>query len=85
MYISPNLQGDIVKINDSLKPQVDLTPTNQPVKSDRTDVKPEVSPTPSHTVQISNLSTQLQAMQNAQASGAVFESKKVEEIKAANF
>ena len=57
--------------------------TPQTAKTERSAEKAEVASTPSHNVQISSLSTQLQALQNTQASGAVFEAKKVEEIRLA--
>lgn len=73
-----------MKINDALNSTTGL-PTSPPApRADRaSDTSPKVTNTPSHNVQISPLSVQLQSLQNTQASGAVFEAKKVEEIKLA--
>ncbi|MFZ6644204.1 flagellar biosynthesis anti-sigma factor FlgM [Undibacterium sp. TJN25] len=73
-----------MKIDDALKKTGGL-PASSPAqaRTDKTADKAEVATTPSHNVQISNLSTQLQGLQGAQASSGVFETKKVEEIKQA--
>ncbi|WP_354330968.1 MULTISPECIES: flagellar biosynthesis anti-sigma factor FlgM [unclassified Undibacterium] len=71
-----------MKINDALQ-STPAVPTGTQVRTDRSPDKAEVATTPSHTVQISPLSTQLQALQNTQASSGVFATKKVEEIKLA--
>ncbi len=71
-----------MKINDALNTQG--LPNSPPtVRPERNDDSAKVATPPSHNVQISPLSVQLQALQNTQASGAVFETKKVEEIKLA--
>ncbi|MBY0574210.1 MAG: flagellar biosynthesis anti-sigma factor FlgM [Undibacterium sp.] len=74
-----------MKINDSLNSTQGLSNTNSPatVRTDKAGDSAKVTTPPSHNVQISPLSVQLQALQNTQASGAVFEAKKVEEIKLA--
>jgi negative regulator of flagellin synthesis FlgM len=73
-----------VAILDSInKTGSGIAVTPQTTKTERSVEKAEVASTPSHNVQISSLSTQLQALQNTQASGAVFEAKKVEEIRLA--
>ncbi len=79
-----NLRGNIVKINDSLNSTQGL-PSNTPApRADKAgENSAKVTTTPSINVQISPMSVQLQTMQRTQASGAVFEAKKVEEIKLA--
>ncbi|MCU6433216.1 flagellar biosynthesis anti-sigma factor FlgM [Undibacterium sp. Jales W-56] len=72
-----------MKINDALKSASGLPTGPQQVRTDQQAEKAEVPSTPSAKVQISSLSTQLQALQNTQASSSVFEAKKVEEIKLA--
>jgi negative regulator of flagellin synthesis FlgM len=73
-----------VAILDSInKTGSGIAVTPQTTRTERPAEKTEVASTPSHNVQISSLSTQLQALQNTQASGAVFEAKKVEEIRLA--
>jgi negative regulator of flagellin synthesis FlgM len=54
-----------------------------PTRTDKSADKTEAAASPSHNVQISTLSTQLQGLQSTQASGGVFAARKVEEIKAA--
>ncbi|WMW82334.1 flagellar biosynthesis anti-sigma factor FlgM [Undibacterium cyanobacteriorum] len=73
-----------MKINDSLNSTQGL-PNSPPAapRADKAGDNAKVATTPSHNVQISPLSVQLQALQNTQASGPVFEAKKVEEIKLA--
>ncbi|WP_188568319.1 flagellar biosynthesis anti-sigma factor FlgM [Undibacterium terreum] len=73
-----------MKIDDALKKTGGL-PANSPAqaRTEKAADKTEVASTPSHSVQISNLSTQLQGVQSAQAGSAVFATKKVEEIKLA--
>lgn len=79
-----NLRGIAVKINDNINKASGLPSSPPAVRTDKTsDNTPQVKNTPSHNVQISPLSVQLQAAQSTQASGAVFEAKKVEEIKLA--
>lgn len=79
-----NLRGNAVKINDNINKASGLPSSPPAVRTDKTsDNTPQVKNTPSHNVQISPLSVQLQAAQSTQASGAVFEAKKVEEIKLA--
>ncbi|MBC3870145.1 flagellar biosynthesis anti-sigma factor FlgM [Undibacterium oligocarboniphilum] len=74
-----------MKIDDTLNKTAGLTNTASPqqVRTDKAPDRAISTPTPSSNVQISTLSTQLQAMQSTQASNAVFETKKVEEIKLA--
>lgn len=73
-----------MKINDSLNSTQGL-PTTSPSapRADKAGENTKAATTPSINVQISPLSVQLQTMQRTQASGAVFEAKKVEEIKLA--
>lgn len=86
-----NRRGIVVKINDTHSSSPGLTNSPAATRTDRAgdsaDAKvasaPSPSSQPSHNVQISPLSVQLQALQNSQASGAVFEAKKVEEIRLA--
>ncbi|WP_394781055.1 flagellar biosynthesis anti-sigma factor FlgM [Undibacterium sp.] len=82
--MNPIREGNAVKIDDSLK-KAGALPTSSPAqaRTDKTADKAEVATTPSHSVQISNLSTQLQGVQSAQASNGVFATKKVDEIKQA--
>jgi negative regulator of flagellin synthesis FlgM len=76
-------KGAAVKINDALNSTQGL-PTSTPApRADKAGENAKVVNTPSHNVQISPLSVQLQALQSTQASSAVFEAKKVEEIKLA--
>ncbi|MBC3880149.1 flagellar biosynthesis anti-sigma factor FlgM [Undibacterium sp. LX40W] len=72
-----------MKINDSLSSTQGLPNSPPAPRADKAGDNAKVATTPSHNVQISPMSVQLQAMQNTQASGAVFEAKKVEEIKLA--
>lgn len=72
-----------MKINDTLTTTQGLPASTQQTRADKAPDSATVKTTPSATVQISSLSTQLQALQSSQASSAVFESKKVEEIKQA--
>ena len=72
-----------MKINDSLNSTQGLANSPPAPRADKAGDNTKVPVTPSHSVQISPLSVQLQALQNTQASGAVFEAKKVEEIKLA--
>ncbi len=72
-----------MKINDSLSSTQGLPNSPPAPRADKAGDNAKVATTPSINVQISPLSVQLQAMQNTQASGAVFEAKKVEEIKLA--
>ena len=72
-----------MKINDTLNTTPGLPVSPQQTRTDRAPDKASVTPTPSANVQISSLSTQLQALQSSQASSAVFETKKVEAIKQA--
>ena len=86
MYMNPISEGNAVKIDDALKKTGGL-PVNSPTqaRTEKSADKTEVASTPSHSVQISNLSTQLQGVQSAQAGSAVFATKKVEENQAGNF
>ncbi len=71
-----------MKIDDALNKTAGLPVSPQQTRTE----KPAETPVPatnSSKVQISTLSTQLQALQSTQASNAVFETKKVEEIKLA--
>nr|WP_314861264.1 flagellar biosynthesis anti-sigma factor FlgM [uncultured Undibacterium sp.] len=78
-----NPKGAAVKINDALNSTQGL-PTSPPApRADKAGDNAKVINTPSINVQISPLSVQLQALQSTQASSAVFEAKKVEEIKLA--
>lgn len=74
-----------MKIDDALNkaPGLPAGPPQTQARTEKSPEKAEVTNTPSHSVQISSLSTQLQALQSTQASGAVFETKKVEAIKLA--
>lgn len=72
-----------MKINDSLNSTQGLANSPPAPRADKAGDNAKVPVTPSHSVQISPMSVQLQALQNTQASGAVFEAKKVEEIKLA--
>lgn len=74
-----------MKITDSLNTNAGLPISPQQARTDKPADTKAGGPTttPSINVQISPLSSQLQALQSAQASGAVFEAKKVEEIKLA--
>ncbi|MDO8179368.1 MAG: flagellar biosynthesis anti-sigma factor FlgM [Undibacterium sp.] len=83
MYTNPTRKGIAVKIDDALNKTAGLPLGPPQTRTEKSPEKTEVTNTPSHSVQISSLSTQLQAMQNTQASGAVFETKKVEAIKLA--
>ncbi|MBC3916411.1 flagellar biosynthesis anti-sigma factor FlgM [Undibacterium sp. Ji50W] len=72
-----------MKIDDALNKTSGLPVSPQQA---RTEKPADNTPAPvanSSKVQISTLSTQLQALQSTQASNAVFETKKVEEIKLA--
>jgi len=77
-----------VKIDDTLNKTV-ATPTVTSPQQARADTAQEAPAAaappapPSTTVQLSPLSTQLQALQSTQASSSVFATKKVEEIKLA--
>lgn len=83
MFRNPTVKGNAVKIDDALNKAAGLPASPAQTRTDKSPDKAEVANTPSHSVQISSLSTQLQALQNTQASGAVFETKKVEAIKLA--
>jgi len=75
-----------VKIDDTLnKTAAAPALTNsQSARADTAQEAPVATPAaPSTTVQLSPLSTQLQALQSTQASSSVFATKKVEEIKLA--
>ncbi|MBR7783313.1 flagellar biosynthesis anti-sigma factor FlgM [Undibacterium luofuense] len=73
-----------MKINDSINKTGGLPISPQQGRTEKAPEKVSSTPTPPSTnVQISSLSSQLQAMQSTQASSAVFEAKKVEEIKLA--
>jgi negative regulator of flagellin synthesis FlgM len=72
-----------VKIDDSLNKAAGLPIGPPQTRTEKSPDKAEVANTPSIKVQISSLSTPLQPLQNTQASGAVFETKKVEAIKLA--
>ncbi|MES2071568.1 MAG: flagellar biosynthesis anti-sigma factor FlgM [Pseudomonadota bacterium] len=82
--MNPISEGNAVKIDDALKKTTGL-PVSSPTqaRTEKSADKAEVASSPSHSVQISNLSTQLQGLQSAQAGSAVFATKKVEEIKLA--
>ncbi|MFZ6693531.1 flagellar biosynthesis anti-sigma factor FlgM [Undibacterium sp. SXout20W] len=76
-----------MKIDDTLNKTV-AAPTlasPQQARADTAQEAPAAAPPapPSTTVQLSPLSTQLQALQSTQASSSVFATKKVEEIKLA--
>jgi negative regulator of flagellin synthesis FlgM len=83
MYINTTKKGAAVKIENTLNKTAELAPSPLQTRTERSPEKAESANTPSHSVQISSLSTQLQALQNTQSSGTVFASKKVEEIKLA--
>ncbi|MDE2430728.1 MAG: flagellar biosynthesis anti-sigma factor FlgM [Burkholderiales bacterium] len=84
MYKSPTIEGIAVKIDDALNKAAGLPASPQPVRIEKSaDNKAASVATPSHNVQISSLSTQLQALQGTQAGSSVFAAKKVEEIKLA--
>jgi negative regulator of flagellin synthesis FlgM len=83
MYINTTIEGTAVKIDDALNKAAGLPASPTQTRTEKSPEKAEVATTPSHSVQISSLSTQLQALQNTQAGGAVFATKKVEEIKLA--
>lgn len=84
MNVIPTSKGIAVKINDALNKTSGLPVGPQQARTEKpAENKAGPVATPSHNVQISTLSTQLQAMQSTQASNAVFEAKKVEEIKLA--
>lgn len=70
-------------ILDSINKAGGLPLSPPQTRTERPPEKAETATTPSHNVQISALSTQLQALQKTQTSGAVFEAKKVEEIRLA--
>ncbi|CAN5849696.1 hypothetical protein BH11PSE12_BH11PSE12_10610 [soil metagenome] len=72
-----------MKIDDALNKTAGLPLSPAQTRTEKPAEKTEVATTPSHNVQISALSTQLQALQSTQASSAVFATKKVEEIKLA--
>jgi len=76
-----------VKIDDTLNKTAaaPTTASPQPARADvAQDTTTVATPTPASTnVQLSPLSTQLQALQGTQASSSVFATKKVEEIKLA--
>lgn len=75
-----------MKIDDTLN-KTATTPaltSPQPTRADTAQEAPVATQAaPSTTVQLSPLSTQLQALQSTQASSSVFATKKVEEIKLA--
>lgn len=82
MFVSLTLEGIAVKIDDALNKTAGLPVSPQQARTE----KPAETAVPvanSSKVQISTLSTQLQALQSTQASNAVFETKKVEAIKLA--
>lgn len=83
MFVIPTSKGIAVKIDDALNKTSGLPISPQQARTEKPADKAGPVATPSHNVQISTLSTQLQAMQSTQASNAVFEAKKVEEIKLA--
>lgn len=73
-----------MKINDNVNKTAGLNNSLPTARADKSGSNTApVKNTPSHNVQISPLSTQLQGIQQTKASGAVFEAKKVEEIKLA--
>lgn len=72
-----------MKIDDALNKAAGTPLAPAQARTEKAPEKADVHATPSHNVQISSLSSQLQAMQSTQASGAVFETKKVEAIKLA--
>lgn len=76
-----------MKINDTINSSSGLPNSPPATRTDKAgEGNAKVTTTPpqsAHSVQISPLSVQLQALQNSQASGAVFEAKKVEEIRLA--
>jgi negative regulator of flagellin synthesis FlgM len=72
-----------VKINDALSSAAGLPAGPQATRADKPGGTVDNTPPPSHNVQISTLSSQLQALQGTQAGSAVYEAKKVEEIKSA--
>jgi negative regulator of flagellin synthesis FlgM len=84
MFVSPTLEGIAVKIDDALNKTAGLPVGPQQARTEKpADNAAPVANTNSSKVQISTLSTQLQALQNTQAGSAVFETKKVEAIKLA--
>ena len=72
-----------MKIDDALNKTAGLPLAPSQPRAEKSPEKADITNTPSLSVKISSLSTQLQALQNTQASGAVFETKKVEAIKLA--
>ncbi len=72
-----------MKIENVPNKNADLPISPAQTRTEKSPGKTEAAATPSHNVQISSLSTQLQALQNTQAGGAVFATKKVEAIKLA--
>ena len=72
-----------MKIDDALNKTAGLPLAPSQPRTEKSPERNEVPNSPSLSVKISSLSTQLQALQNTQASGAVFETKKVEAIKLA--
>jgi len=83
MQINIINEGITVKIDDSLNKAAALNSSTVTSRTEKAPDKTEAAPSPSHNVQLSNLSTQLQSLQSTQSSSAVFASKKVEEIKLA--
>jgi negative regulator of flagellin synthesis FlgM len=83
MHIITTIEGATVKIDNTLNKTAELPVSPLQTRTEKSAEKTEAAASPSHKVQISPLSTQLQALQNTQSSGAVFASKKVEEIKLA--
>lgn len=73
-----------MKIDDALNKTAGLPVSPQQARTEKpADTAVPVVNSNSSKVQISTLSTQLQALQNTQAGSAVFETKKVEAIKLA--
>ncbi len=72
-----------MKIENVPNKNTELPVSPAQTRTEKSTGKAEAATTPSHSVQISSLSTQLQALQNTQAGGAIFATKKVEAIKLA--
>lgn len=72
-----------MKINDSIKPAVDLTTDKVGVKSGKKAEQASTSTTPTESVTLSTLSSQLQSLEAKVASTEVFDAEKVDAIKSA--
>jgi len=73
-----------MKINDSIKQQVDLTTDKPSVKSDRkAEQASTASAAPTENVTLSTLSSQLKTLEAKVAGSEVFDAQKVDAIKSA--